>query len=400
MEIAARPHITAGVALASAAAIAAAPMAQHLPDLHLGQQLRQVSVADVQLADAASGIVDLFAGVENQLASLASGGAAAAAVPADVLTDVVNPFQTWVNTFATAGSNLQYILNQFSQVPFPIMQQVAANGIQYASDYVGAYQKAANVLVRQIPQFGKFMQTGLADIAAGKVSTGVFFLYQTLFQQPFVVISQPLESTLKIPAYMTQNLANAVNYLTSTGITDFGEYSLGLPTVSAHGLATALQSVYNSWSAGDLAGTVSNLANAPGVVANAFINGYQTSAFGGVTGGLLSSGAFPAKLLPNGFVNQMLNVDLPQLATAIVAPNAQNMAGGGSLTIAIQNFASQLINGWPAINTALSSITSDISGTLTSMLQSLPSVLSSLPSTLGTIATQIGTMIINLLKLL
>ncbi|WP_141772789.1 hypothetical protein [Mycobacterium malmoense] len=400
MEFAARPHITTGVALAAASVIAVGPVTRHLPDLQVGQQLREVAVSTVQLTDAASSMIDLFSGVENQLASLAGGGAAAAAVPAGVLADVVNPFQTWVNTFATAGSNLQYIFAQWSQIPFPVMQQVAANGVQYASDYVGAYQTAAASLVKEIPKFGPAFQTGLADIAAGNVSTGIFYLYQNLFQKPFIAISAPLESTLKIPAYMTQNLANAVNYFSGAGIANVAQYTLSTATVSAHGLGAALQAVYNSWTADDLAGTLSNLANAPGVVANAFINGFETDAVSGVTGGLLSSGAFPAQITPNGLLNEVLNVVDPQLAQEIVAPNAQNIVSGGSLLTGIQNFVNQFIGGWPSLGASLNTIGGDIAGSLTSMLQSLPSVAAGLPSMLGTIATQIGTAIINLLRML
>ncbi|OIN78045.1 hypothetical protein BMG05_25545 [Mycobacterium malmoense] len=401
VDVAARPHITAGIALASAAVLAAGPMAQHLPDFHAIQHLSTVSVSKINLADAGS-FLDLFSGVESELASLASGaagGVAAAAVPADVLGDLVNPFQTYVNLFSSAGSNLGWILNQWSGVPFPVAQQVAANGVQYASEYVGAYQTAAAALVRTLPSLGPAMQTGLADIAAGNVNTGIFYLYQHLFELPFISISAPLESTLKIPAQITANLAAATSYLTTTGITDLGNWGLSLATVGAHGLGASLQAASTAWSAGDLAGALSNLANTPGAVAFAVINGFQTNAVNGVTGGLLSSPVW-GKSGANGLVNIILNTLDPGLAKTIVTPNAQNIASGGSLLTGIQNFVNQFIGGWPSLGAALNTIGGDIAGSLTSMLQSLPSVVAGLPSMLGTIATQIGTAIINLLRML
>lgn len=105
MELAARPHISAGVALAAASVIAAGSIAQHLPGLHVAEHLPTVNVAAINLTDASS-MMDLFSGVETEFASLAS-GASAAAVPADVLNlSLPVPIQTWVTTFENAGANL------------------------------------------------------------------------------------------------------------------------------------------------------------------------------------------------------------------------------------------------------------------------------------------------------
>ncbi|ORA73963.1 hypothetical protein BST25_11315 [Mycobacterium heidelbergense] len=398
VDLAARPHITAGVALASAAVLAAGPMAQHLPDFHVAQQLRQVSVSEINLTGAADSMIDLFSGVEGELAALANGGAAAAATaPIDVLNDIALPFNTYVNTLASGATNLGWILNHWgTTTPFPILQQVAANALQYGIDYVTPYQTAATNLTNAVAKLGPTVQTGLADIAAGQVQKGVFYLYQNLFQLKFIGVTQPLETILKIPAYMTQNLANATAYLTSTGVTQLGNYGLSLATVSFNQLAASLQSVYNAWNAGDAFGAASQLVNTPGSVLFALINGYQTSATNGVTGGLLSSPVW-GKSGANGLLNEVLNVLDPGTAGQIVAPNAQNITNGGSLVTAAQSFFNTLTNGWPSLNTAIASITNDISGTLTSMLQSLPSVIASIPSILGNVATTVGSQVASLI---
>ncbi|UNB94931.1 hypothetical protein [Mycobacterium malmoense] len=411
MDLAARPHITAGVALAGAAVLAAGPTAQHLPDLHLAQHLPQVSVSNINLTDAATSVMDLFSGVESQLASLAS-GASAAAVPASLLGNVVSPItqnlivQTWETTFQNAGTNLQYIFNTWSKVPFPVLQQLVGNGIQYASDYVGAFQTSARNAVGYFtsPQFGNFgplLQTALTDLTSGNIATGIPNLFAAVVTTPFIDITEPLEGTLEIPAYITQNLANATDYLGLTAVPDFAQYTLNLTNLGSKGLGTGLQAVSNSWGAGDPIGALTNLLNTPGVITNDVLNGVSASPALGPNGGLLSSLAFKGKVgSVNGLLNIMLNTVSPGLAQEIEAPGAQPIMSSGSLATALQNFVNQLINGWPSLTPVINSI----SGQLTAVLQSIPSVLSNLPSILsnlgGQLASDIGLLISNILRLL
>lgn len=402
MELTGRSYITAGIALAAASTIAAGPAARYLPDLHGAQQLAAVSVSDIQLTDAASGgMVDLFAGVEDELASLA-GGASATAVPADALSDILSPItqnlivQTWQTTFEYAGTNLQYIFNQWSKAPFPVLQQVAANGIQYASDYVGAYQGAASGAVYYFTnQFASAVQTAVTQISTGQVSQGVQGLYLALFNSPFLAFTFPLESILKIPAYVTQNLANAMNYLTGDALEDWPSYVLQAGIEGSTGLGTSLQAVYSAWAAGDQLGAVTNLLNTPGAVTNALVNGTRSAKVFAPTGGLLSSPGIVAKFNsdPTGLLNELFtNID-QTLANTIVAPNAQNIVSGGSLATAFQSLVNQFINGWPtptAIGSSLAGLGSglaDLGGylgnQLSAALQSLPSILANLPSMIG-----------------
>ncbi|BBZ50434.1 hypothetical protein H7H82_17915 [Mycobacterium heidelbergense] len=405
MDLAARPHITAGVALASAAVLAAGPIAQHLPGLHTAQQLRQLSVSDIQLADASSAL-DLFSGVENELAALAS-GATAAALPADVLGGLLSPItqnlvvQTWMNTFASAGTNLQTVYNTWSEVPFPVLQQVAANGVSYADLYVSQFQTAATSAIKffmgtQKSQFAGLINTALADFMSGQISTAFYpYLYEALWSFPFTQVLLPMRKILNIPIDISQNLYNATNYLLTTGVTDIGNFGiLQLPHVLFASLGNNLQLVYDSWTAGNPLGALTNLANMPGAITNDFLNG-----------GVLSGRSLTSGLLnyPSGTLSVLVNTIAGNLATEIVAPNAQNVALGGSLANAIQGFVNQLINGWPsltAVVNAVSSGLSNIPGELTSLLRSIPPVLSSLPSVLGNIATQVGTLLMQLLKLL
>ncbi|QZA18833.1 hypothetical protein K3U93_06620 [Mycobacterium malmoense] len=410
MDLAARPHITAGVALASAAVLAAGPMTQHLPDLRLAQHLPTASVSDINLTDAASPMIDLFSGVENQLASLAN-GASAAALPASVASAAFDPtqnliVQTWINTFETAAWQAQGIATKWAQTPFVVPQQIAANWVQYASDYIGAYQEAAAGAAKYLGgttsfSFVPLMQQGWSNILAGNISTGITNWFQALWYYPLADIGLKLEA---IPGDllggMTTNLASATHYLTSTGLTIVGEYAgLELPIMLfEEGLANGLQATYNAWQAGDQVGAVTNLLNTPGLMANYFLNGAPQSIGSGYSGGLLSY--LTNRGGPGGRLSQIFNNLNVGLAKTMVTPNAQNIGTGGSLATAVQNFANQLANGWPS----LTPVANELGGALTQVLQNIPTVLSSLPSVLsnagGLVAGQIGSWIAALLRLL
>ncbi|OIN80475.1 hypothetical protein BMG05_12640 [Mycobacterium malmoense] len=382
VDLTARPRITAGVALASAAVLAAGPMAQRLPNFHVAWQLTQVNVSEINLTDASSAL-DLFSGVENELVSLAS-GASAAAVPASV----VNPLQTWISTFQTAGANLQTLFNDWSKMPFPVLQQVAANGLQYGIDYVAPFHTAANAAVKYLTpmkgtQFFPAMQKAGSELLAGQVSTAITGFYQALWQNPLIEIGMPLENITEIPGYIATNFANTVNYF-PTVVTYVGLFQLlSLPQNLATTLGTSLQSVYDAFVGGDGPGVLTNLLNTPGALTNTLLNG---------AGGVLYPGGGG---LSYGFSIQYAQ----QLASKIVAPKAQNIAIGGSLATALQNFGNTLTQGWPSLS-SLATIGSNLGYELTLMLQSLPSTLSNLPSTLGSLAGQVGTLLLSFLRLL
>ncbi|ORA78505.1 hypothetical protein K3U93_02760 [Mycobacterium malmoense] len=397
VDLAARPHSTATVALASAAVLAAGSTAPHLPDLHLGQHLPPVSVSGINLTDTSS-VLDLFSGVENELASLAS-GAAAAEVPAAALTDFINPaalplpLQTWVNVFQTAGTNIQGLYNSYMLHPFPVLQQVAANFLQYGVDYVQPLQTVANHAVNfyagtGASSFSGLLQSAFSSIAAGSWTAAQSDFFDAFYLFPLEEFGLPLESILQIPANIATNIANFTNTFTTTGIADLGaSLLLSVPIQTSTAMGTALQAVSDSFNAGDPVGTINNLLNVPGAVANGFLNGIPNNP----AKGLLS--------VKNGGLTALLETVPQLLAKQIVAPGAQNIMSGGSLTVGFQNLVNQLTNGWPSL--------SNIAGDLTSLLQNIPSLLSNLPSALsgfagavGGFVGQLGTLLINLLKLL
>lgn len=291
-----------------------------------------------------------------------------------------------------------------------MLQQVGANWLDYAGIYVGAYQTSAKNAVNFFTStnvgFQPFLQTALTDFTGGNVSGAITALYDAFYSAPFEDIGMPLENIPTILANMTHELYNGTNYLfgpNSSFLAGVGSYGLlDLPSQIQSGLGTSLQAVYNAWTTGDPVGAVANLINTPGAVVNTFLNGTASN------GGLLSSS--PTKLLiPNGLLNDLVNIISPQFSQAIVGPGAVPIVGGsvikgygpsGSLAGALQGFVNQLQNGWPS----LTPVVNDLSAGLTQLLQSIPSVVSNLPSLLGQagawLTSNIGLLISNLLKLL
>ncbi|ORA85224.1 hypothetical protein K3U93_04940 [Mycobacterium malmoense] len=404
VDLAARPHITAGVALASAAVIATGPMAQHLPQIDAARYLPQVSVTDINLTDAASAL-DLFGGVESQLASLA-GGASAAAVPAAAVSNAVNPLQTWIDIVPKSTANIENIVQNWLAHPAPILQQVLANFAQYGVDYVTPFKTAANAAVTYFtgPGAGNFagqlMRASMA-YSQGQVATAVNDVVGAVFTSPIVKIGFPLEKTLVIPGLMLQNLTDATNFLTTTAIGTLGNTLSNLPVVTFNGLAGSLQAVSDAQASGDSIGAVTNFLDIPGQMVDAFLNGHTVTP--GKTlfnNGLLNS---VVGQLNGGTIQDIVNSLPQQLAKAIVAPNAQNVVSGGSLAAAFQNLETVATQGWPSLTPIMNTLTSNLSNIgsqLTALLQNLPSGLSNLPSMLSTIAAGVGTFILSLLKML
>ncbi|ORA78007.1 hypothetical protein BST29_22385 [Mycobacterium malmoense] len=388
VELTARPHITAGVALAAASVITIAPATHHVPDFRLAHQLSHVSISDIQLTDAAGTMMDLFSGVESELASLAS-GSVAADVPTDIFAGVVNPAQTWINTFETAGSNLQTLYNQFSQLPFPTLQQVGANAAQYGTSYVSAFQKAANngvnyFLGSKATDFVPIIAKAWTSLLKGNISTATSQLLTAFYSDPIINVGEPLEAILRIPVAMSQNFANFVNsFLTYAPLLVVNPaFSIIGDPINAAG--ASLQAAYTAWNAGETLGSISDLVDMPGQMANALIN---TAILNSRQG-----------LAPEALIT------LPKLiAGSMVTSGAQNITGGGSLSAGIQSFLTSATNGWPAMNTITTGL-NYVGGQLTVALQNIPSVLAGLPAqlggALGSLATHLGSLVLAILKML
>ncbi|ORA76801.1 hypothetical protein K3U93_22120 [Mycobacterium malmoense] len=310
-------------------------------------------------AAVGASVIALTPAISNDLASDLQHSAAALQQRAVELTDyVANPIQTWIDTFETAGINLQSLAAQYQNHPLIVPQQLAANFMQYAYEYVQPYTQAATSAVNfylgtNPNDFVGLMQQAFAAALAGNFNmpnTGAASLLENgLFYYPAVEIGEPLETIPQILNPITQNLANTTDFLTTTGITDLGaNFVISLPGQLTSALGNSAQYVYDSWTAGDPVGAVLNAINTPGAVANALLNGTLNARTGLYSGGIFSDGS--------GLL-RTLGIVLPQgLTEKIVAPGAQNIMTGGSLSYALGYLANLVTTGFPTPQTVFDNL--------------------------------------------
>lgn len=253
---------------------------------------------------------------------------------------IANPLQTWIDIPITAIQNLQPNIDLWGQAPFIIGQQVAANWVQFASQYVGDFQEAAQGAVNfytgaGAKDFVPLMNTAWGEIMAGNISQAFSGpLYQALFGGTLIPIFDPLESIPGIAATAVTDLGKGLTYATSAGLINFGlAYIEVLPFAFFQSLGNGLQATYNSLSAGDLLGAVLNAINIPGEVVYGQVDPLTSQS-----------------------INITLSTILPNIAKAMAAPHAQNIGNGGSLPVAIESFLNQLVTGWPSWQTIVSNL--------------------------------------------
>ncbi|MCV7052369.1 hypothetical protein H7H82_17530 [Mycobacterium heidelbergense] len=282
-------------------------------------------------------------------------GVAAVEQHAVELTDTVaNPIQTWITTFEAAGINIQSLIAQYAQHPFPVAQQVAANFLQYGMQYVNPYTLASKAatnfyLGTAKSSFVPGLQSAIISATQGNITGAVTDLYDAFYGTPIVSILHPLQTIPSIFNPITQNLANASKYLTVTALTNVGSVAtIDIPTYAFNTvLGTSLQNVYNSFAAGDPVGGLINTIDIPGAVTNAFLNGLLRPD-GTYVSGVLSDGG--ANVI-NGLVGVIGITSTQGLAKQIVAPNAQNIMAGGSLSYALGQLLNLVTTGFPTPQT-------------------------------------------------
>ncbi|OIN78484.1 hypothetical protein [Mycobacterium malmoense] len=312
-------------------------------------------------AAVGASLIALTPGVSNNLAVDLQHSAATIEQRAVQLASTdyaVNPLQTWLDVFTTAAANLQAIGSDWAQIPAILAQQVAANWIEYATEYVSSYQTAANAAVDYYlgagsGDFAGTITQALSAVQTGNIGDAVENLYDAFIGAPLVLVFQPLEAIPQILNPITQNLANATDYLTVAGVQTLGDgVVVGvIPQLFVGGIAQPLQNAYDAFSAGDPVDGMLNLLNLPGAEANAVLNGVS---LGGWTngGGLLSHGVANV----DGPLNALVNYIPQHLAPDLVAPQATNITTGGSLATTWATFLSQLTGGWPSPNEIVDNI--------------------------------------------
>lgn len=302
MEVSVRSYLTATTALVGAGAMALSPITPIDPDM--GELRVPAMVSEVGLAAAPF------------------------------------PLQTWLNTAINAANNVTAVTQEVWALPAPLAQQLAANMIEYASIEIGAFQQASAAAVTYFgTAFPETMQAAIAALDSGDFVAFMDGVNGAIFGT-FLNVLLPMQNALAIPQHIATSLAAAVTYLAGTFVTAAGAAVIqGMLPAVTDAIGAGLQSAFDAASTGNWVGTMASLADLPGAVSNAVLNGV-----GGVAG-LLGPAA---SIITGGGVLGLLVQTLPRgLATAMVSPGAQNIVTGGSLEVAWQDLVTQMTTQWP-----------------------------------------------------
>ncbi|WP_156448353.1 hypothetical protein [Mycobacterium sp. NAZ190054] len=290
MRLAARSHLTAGVALVGASAIALAPIT--IPP--------------------------------------SPPGAAAPPVPAVAtpfaLTTATNLFEALADLVANTGSGLEATADNFLANPFPIIRQIVENqfaNLHYAGNAIG---EVLAFLPSGLEQVGGYVEAFFEDIREGdfisagqQITAGVV----TLFAPFFIPITVPFQ----IGNHVIQNLAAAAQAFTNNMVLTLFSVMNPFNAFITSGAEIA-QTVFASLEAGNIGDAIGAVLSAPIVQLDAILNGY-TAESGQFTPGLLTVGTNP---FANGPIAALLNLAraVADAMTPIPIPGQQSLAATAS----------------------------------------------------------------------
>lgn len=205
--------------------------------------------------------------------------------------------------FYNTWTNLQNLGATWLADPFPFLRQFIINQMGYAQTVATAFGNAAQSVEAHAAALPTAFQAASQAFSAGNYAAGLTDA-ETGLQSVFSGVGPNLTPIWAIPGHIAQNMANIVQLATSTSITPYLDVSLlqsglvppvsatlndvvGLPVVfglavlgppvsmleaagsSAAAFTAALQ-------AGNPAGAIAALIDAPAVIANGFLNGQAT----------------------------------------------------------------------------------------------------------------------------
>lgn len=274
MELAARPLVTAGIALAGASLIAVTPVTPTLPEVH---------APDIALT--------------------------------------ASPSTDWLDIFSTSFNNLSTTAGDWLDAPFPFAQQLLANQIGYGEDVFNSLRDIVGLWTFDPPNWidvswnSDTIHTGPQAIL-GYLTGGDFDQAAISFTETSRLLGtlsyQAAEPMLKIPSEMLQHVTNLVSVaLVNPSSTEIAV----LPTLTnadpinsmINALGFGVQSVLTDGN------PLQGLLNIPAMLTDGLLNGYGPGLFGNFSAGLTS----PLGDLDIGPIAALL-VGIPQmLAEAI-----------------------------------------------------------------------------------
>jgi hypothetical protein len=262
MEHSLRPYVTAGVVLAGASLIAAAP---------LGPAAVEIQTRAVQLT-----------AIEGLAADVVSAIAAPQEFPTSTLADV----------FTNAFANLESLGSDFTSNPTPIISAIMENQLIYGNDLATAAETAGTNLVNALQDFPTVISNAMSDLASGDFFDAESSITQFLTQAPLSVL-RPLDNGFfEVAQSMSNNLENlfsSPNYyanadslsdgLTSSSVPQWFSELVQAPLLAPHAAELAFagvgQDIVTAIQDGDSTAAFNDVVNAPATILDAFLNGYN-----------------------------------------------------------------------------------------------------------------------------
>jgi hypothetical protein len=262
MEHSLRPYVTAGVVLAGASLIAAAP---------IGPAAVEIQTRAVQLT-----------AIEGLAADVVSAAAAPQEFPVSTLADV----------FTNAFANLESLGSEFTSNPTPIITALMDNQLIYSNDLATAAETAGTNLVNALQDFPTVISNAMSDLASGDFFDAQASITQFLTQAPLSVL-RPLDNGFfEVAQSMSNNLENLFStpayYATADSLSD-GSLSSSVPQwfselvqaqlLAPHAAELAFagvgQDIVTAIQDGDSTAAFNDVVNAPATILDAYLNGYN-----------------------------------------------------------------------------------------------------------------------------
>jgi hypothetical protein len=398
MQLALRPVLTAGVALADASLIAVAPVTLPLPDVQvpavqltsatgsalgdltgeIGQIVNTLSgaggstgvISDIPIVGSlpsGSGLGSLFSG--SGLDSLANlDGLGSLLNLGNAADPFTNPITEWLSVLTTAFGNIQTLGQTFLADPFPILSAVIDNQIAYAQLLGDGLQSAGTALVSGLEGLPAVLSTAFTDLLSGDVLDAINGPFGYLFSSLLDVGIGPLEALVQVLGDVGTNIDGVLSGIGTPLLLLVLAPIYPLAAVVGQFAFTA-QDFVTSVSTGDFVQAFSDVINAPAYLTGAFLNGTDVSPI--TDAGLLTS--------PFGFFANLLDI------RTTIASDITPFDPASSASVADPSITSD-IAGILNPATAVSDLSGMLSGADLSGLLDLGglSALSALPADLGT----------------
>jgi hypothetical protein len=266
MELSLRPYVTAGVVVAGAGLIAAAPV---------GPSAVEIQTRAVQLVATD----DLAADVVS-----------AAAAPQEF------PVSTWADVFLNAFSNLESLQSPFGLNGDPILQALMENQLIYSNELAIGAETAGTNLVNALQDFPDVLSKAMSDLTSGHVFDAETGIIAFLTQTPLEVIRPLNNGFFEVAQQISNHLSNllagpditradAVGELLPLSVpqwvTELVQAQLLAPHAAELAFAGVSQDIVTAIQGGDSALAFNDLLNAPTTILDAFLNGYNLGDDGG-----------------------------------------------------------------------------------------------------------------------